>query len=242
LLVGGPFWALYRRRKGKDDGRISKQVPGIPNVEKFWHHQSHNHDRQLHSYGSTLKPEMSGIEAALGVAASASQLIAYGKSILVFIAVIYERLQDAPQHYREYGLQLKLLIHLAHSIEKTPALQIPDVQCHLDATSVEVSALQSILCSPTSGIRRSSGTRNYWTLIKGVEEKQISVLLDRLNFKNTGLLLCINTVNTVQLSGIQGSVDRVEKLVEMSATHLQSPEETTQDKVVVTQMSLLTFR
>jgi hypothetical protein len=158
---------------------------------------------------------MSGLDA-LGVVASAAQLVVYGKGILDFLASIYDRIRDAPQQYREYEIQLRLLINIAQNISNTPALQIPDVKYHLDATFVEVRRLQSILCSPTSGFLKSSGLRNYWKLITWDDEKKISLLLDRLHLKNMGLLSCINTVNTVQLSRVQGSV---ETLIAMSNSY-----------------------
>jgi len=164
---------------------------------------------------------MSGI-VALGIAASAAQMVAYGKSIIVFLANVYERVEEAPQQYREYETQLKLLINLAQNITKTRSLQNLDVQYHLDSALVEVRALQSILCSPTSGFAKTSETHNYWKLIKGTEQKQILAHLDRLNKKNLGLLLSITTVNSAQISSVQGGV---EKLIEMSDTRLQSSAE-----------------
>jgi hypothetical protein len=164
--------------------------------------------------------------AAVGVVASAAQLAAYGKSILLFIANTYGQIQGAPEEYYEYGVQLKLLTHLAQIVEKTPALQNPDVQYHLDASLVEVKALQAILCSPTSGFAKRSGPRHYWRLITGTEQNEILVHLDRLNKKNHGLLLCINAVNTNQISSVQGSVD---KLVEMNTACLERQEEITKE-------------
>lgn len=165
---------------------------------------------------------MSGL-AILGAAASAAQLAAYATSILVFIAGIYDRINGIPEQYKEYEIQLKLLINIAQNIEQVPALQVPYLQCHLEATLEEVRSLQAILCSPKSGILKRPGPCTYWKFAIGAEQKRISALLDRLHFKNTGLVLCINSVNSLQISSVQQSVDRVEKLIDMNP---QSPAET----------------
>jgi hypothetical protein len=153
--------------------------------------------------------------AAIGIAASAAQLIAYSGGIVAFIAQIYSRVKGVPQQYREYEEQLKLLISTARDIERNPALQLPDVQYHLEATFVDVRALQSILCHPALGSAKSSKTENLWNAIKGSEARRIEVHLERLRQKRAGLHLCISTAHTAQLSNVQ---DGVEKLIDMSIT------------------------
>ena len=165
---------------------------------------------------------MSGITTALGVAASAAQLADYGITIIQFFGGIYNRIQNAPQQYREYNAQLNLLVNLAQNIKNTPALQTQNVKYHLDATLLEVTALQSILCSPASGCGRDSGKRNYWGLIKGFEEKKIAALLNRLHQKNMGLCLLVQTINTTQISSIQQNMQR---LVIVGNVGLQTPAE-----------------
>jgi len=108
---------------------------------------------------------------------------------------------------------LKLLIITARDIERTPALQLPDVQYHLEATFVDVRALQSILCHPALGSTKSSRTRNLWNAIKGSEARRIDIHLERLRQKRAGLHLCISTAHTAQLSEVQ---DGVEKLIDMN--------------------------
>lgn len=139
-------------------------------------------------------------EAALGVAASAAQLFAYGTSILLFLADLYERARDAPTQYLEYQLQLKLLVNVSRAIEQNPVLQIPELQVHLDATLIDIRSLQSLLCSP------GWGAKTYWYLVTGREQRKILEHLENLQKKNTGLLLCVCTVNTSQLSRVQDTM------------------------------------
>jgi hypothetical protein len=141
--------------------------------------------------------------AVLSVAVSAAQLAEYSISIISFIAKIHNRLQDAPRQYREYELQLQLLINTARGIEQNPALQVADVRSHLEATLVDVKALQSILCRPAIGCINSSPKRKYWNAIIGSEERKICTFRAPAS-KNIGLLLCISTVNTIQLFSVQG--------------------------------------
>jgi predicted transcriptional regulator YheO len=61
--------------------------------------------------------------------------------------------------------------------------------------------------------------RKYWNTIKGSEERKISVHLKSLRQKYSGMLLCIGTVNTTQLSSVQGSVD---KLIDMNTGYGQT--------------------
>ncbi|TAQ91396.1 hypothetical protein B7494_g350 [Chlorociboria aeruginascens] len=147
------------------------------------------------------------VAAVLGVMASAAQLVVYGTGILAFLADLYDRVRDVPAPYCEYELQLKLLVNISRAIEQNPALRIPGVQAYLDAILVEVRTLQSILCSPASG---SAGTRKLWGLITGREQRKIFEHLGSLHRNNTGLLLCISTANTSQLSSMQ---DNMVKLI-----------------------------
>lgn len=151
--------------------------------------------------------------AVLSVATSAGQLAEYSISIVSFLAQIHNRLQDAPRQYREYEEQLQVLINTARSIEQNPALQVADIQSHLEATLVDVRVLQSLICSPAVGSINSSPKHKYWNAVTGIEERKISAHLESLHQKNIGLLLSISTVNTTQLSSVQGSVD---KLIDMS--------------------------
>src|SRR5690242_6320433 len=106
---------------------------------------------------------------ALGVAASATQLAAYGLTIISYISTMSERVQNAPQEYHEYEVQLQNLVNTAQGIERNPALQTTNVQFHLDAISVEVRALQSALC-PAVGFGKNS--RKNWNIIHGSEQQK----------------------------------------------------------------------
>lgn len=150
----------------------------------------------------------------LGVAASAAQLAEYSLSIVSFITRFCNKVRDAPRQYREYEIELKLLIYTARGIGQNLALQTADIQYHLDATLVDVEALQSILCSLAVNAPRRSLKRKYWNAITASDELKISFHLESLHRKNTGLLLCISAVHTTQLSNVQGSLDQ---LVDMSA-------------------------
>jgi hypothetical protein len=156
----------------------------------------------------------------LGVAASAAQLAEYSLSIVSFITRICNKVRDAPRQYQEYEIELKLLIYTARGIGQNPALQTADIQYHLDATLVDVEALQSILCRLAVNVPRRSLKRKYWNAIKGSDEIKISFHLECLHRKNTGLLLCISAVHATQLSNVQESLDQ---LVDMSAGHDQKP-------------------
>ncbi|KAE9367541.1 hypothetical protein N431DRAFT_444675 [Stipitochalara longipes BDJ] len=150
----------------------------------------------------------------LSVAASAAQLVEYSLSIVSFITRICNKVRDAPRQYREYEIELKLLIYTARGIGQNPALQTADIQYHLDATLVDVEALQSILCRLAVNAPRRSLKRKYWDAINASDDLRISFHLESLHRKNTGLLLCICAVHTTQLTNVQGSLDQ---LVDMSA-------------------------
>lgn len=147
--------------------------------------------------------------AALRVAASATQLVAYSKSIISFIATAYDRVKDAPQQYRSFELQLKLLVDITNRIEQNPILQTAGVKCHLESTLVETRALQSILCCPSKGLGNGAIVWRYWNLFKGTEQQEILVYLESFHRKNTGLILSINTVNTTQLARMEASVEQL---------------------------------
>lgn len=146
---------------------------------------------------------------AVGVAASAAQLVVYGKGIISFLADVRDRVNNASQQYQSFELQLRLLVCIARGVEQNPALQTGDLKSHLDGTLVEVRSLQSILCSPAKRIANRSTVGRYWNLIHGAEQRKIFEYLDRLHKKNTGLLLSINTVNTTQLSSVQEAIDKL---------------------------------
>jgi hypothetical protein len=168
--------------------------------------------------------------AALGVAASATQLAAYGLTIISYIATVYERVQNAPQEYHEYKVQLQNLVNTAQRIEHNPALQTPDVQSHLDAISVEVRALQSMLC-PAVDLGKNVGKKN-WNIIINSEQRKITMHLKRLYQMDIALLLCISTINTGQLSDMKGSINKFadlnielgQKTPETGATKVGLPE------------------
>lgn len=149
---------------------------------------------------------MAAALGALGVAASATQLAAYALSIVAFIADARERMRNAPEQYREYEAQLKILINIASSVENVPALQTPEVKFHLETTATEVRTLQALICcrapSPnTSFILRCSS----WEAVQGSQQRRVSDHLERLHKKNTALLFYIVTINTVQLSTIMAN-------------------------------------
>jgi hypothetical protein len=170
---------------------------------------------------------MSGLEA-LGVAASALQVVAYGISIASSIAAIYERVRNAPQQYHEYSCQISLLINTARSIEQNPSLQqIADVNYHLTATLIEAKALKSILDRAAVGFAKNSVKQKYWSVLKGSQQRKIFQHFENLQQKKTALLLCISTAHTTQLSNVQGSVDQ---LLDMTARHCQILE--TEEKFV----------
>jgi hypothetical protein len=158
----------------------------------------------------------------LGVAASAAQLVAYGISIASSIAIICERVRDAPQQYHEYSCQVKLLINTARIIEQNPVLQIAEVNCHLSATLVEAQTLQSMLECATASFKKSSIKRRFWSAIKGKEQRKIFEHLENLQRMKTALLLCISTVHTTQLSNIEESV---EQLLDINAESSQNSSE-----------------
>lgn len=154
----------------------------------------------------------------VGAAASASQLVVYVKGILCFIADLYTRVQETPRQYREYELQLNLLKDIATAIDQNPALQTQQLQSNLDATLVEVTALQAILCRP-----------NRWTSITGSEQEKVLLHLESLHKKNTVLLLCIATVNTDQLSSVMASSHKMEEIITQVITQVR---EATEEKGV----------
>ncbi|KAF1971158.1 hypothetical protein BU23DRAFT_195111 [Bimuria novae-zelandiae CBS 107.79] len=144
---------------------------------------------------------------ALGVAASATQLAAYGLTIISYIAKTSERVQNTPQEYHEYEVQLRNLVNTAQGIERNPALQTRNVKFQLDTISAEVRTLQSILC-PAIGFEKNSCKKN-WNIIYGSEQRKIAMHLKSLYQMNIALLLCITTSNTDQLSDVKGSINKL---------------------------------
>jgi hypothetical protein len=168
---------------------------------------------------------MAGLEV-LGAAASAAQLADYGRGIVIFLTEVYKRVKNAPKQYREYETQLHLLIRNAEHIANSPAFRASDVKLDLDSIEVEVRALQAILCHPAAGPSTSSNPRNLWTLIKGVEQKEIEECLDRLHRKNSALSFYILTVSA-------GKVHlNVEKLIETMPVREHSPAESVKERCV----------
>jgi hypothetical protein len=146
----------------------------------------------------------------LAVAASATQLAAYGLSITSFIAAQYDKLQSLPQQYEEYSLQLKLLVNTSTSISRNPALQTPEVQVHLAAILDEVKALQALLCAPALDFTNASFIRRYWGAVnQSHEQRKVALHLQRLEQKNKVLCLLITSMNAEQLYSVKGGVDEL---------------------------------
>ncbi|KAF2178445.1 hypothetical protein K469DRAFT_332932 [Zopfia rhizophila CBS 207.26] len=152
---------------------------------------------------------------ALSVAASAVQLAAYSASIITFIGKLFKSLRNLPQQYHQYEVQLLLLIHITFNIENNPALQTKDIKVHLEATTKEVAALQSLLCRPKIAFARSSVVRRLWDTIEGFEQ-QVSSRLERLRQMTIVLQISLESENTRQVYCIRQGVNRLNTLFAIS--------------------------
>jgi hypothetical protein len=152
---------------------------------------------------------------ALSVAAAAVQLAAYSASIISFIGKLFKGIRNLPQQYHQYEVQLLLLIHITCDIENNPALQTKDIKVHLEATTKEVAALQSLLCRPEIALAKSSVVRRLWNTIEGFEQ-QVSSRLERLHQMTTLLQISLESENTRQVYCIKQGVNRLNTLFLMS--------------------------
>jgi hypothetical protein len=148
---------------------------------------------------------------ALGALASASQLVVYGKSIIFHIADLYDRAQDAPQDQRGF----KMRLHLWDLESGVPLDSFSDIDQEGELKLVlAILFLQAILCHPNFRSTTCTGPRKYWAIITGTEERQILLHLENLNKKNAGLLLCISTVNSSQLSNLNANMVKLVEGIE----------------------------
>lgn len=152
---------------------------------------------------------------ALGVAASAVQLAAYSASIITFIGKLFIRARNLPQQYHQYEVQLLLLIHITFNIENNPALQTKDIKFHLEATTKEVAALQSLLCRPRIELTKYSVVRRLRDTLGGFEQ-QVSSRLERLHQITSVLQISLESENTRQVYCIKEGVKRLNTLLAMS--------------------------
>jgi len=162
---------------------------------------------------------MSGAEVilALGVAASAAQLVEYSIKAIRIMSEIYIRVNDAPKRIVRYTAQIHQIIEAGRAIQETRQLQSPLIHGQLQNVLAEVKHLDQLLGVVRLDYTTGSSTKRVWKKFVGHEERHILTCFKRLEKEKTALLLCLSVFQTQALQKIG---NRVETLVERDMSQI----------------------
>jgi hypothetical protein len=156
---------------------------------------------------------MSGLEliAAVGVAASAVQLVDYGLKVIGTISETYSRVKDAQNRVARYTTQIHQIIEVGRAIQQNQALQSPLIHNQLQNTLTEVKQLHQVLGVIRLDYTTGSSTKRVWKAILGDNERRMLTCFERLEREKTALILCVVVVKTQPVQAIGNEVDALEE-------------------------------
>jgi hypothetical protein len=176
---------------------------------------------------------MSGLEliAAVGVAASAVQLVDYGLKVIGTISETYIRVKDAPNRVARYTTQINQIIEVGRAIQQNQVLQSPLIHSQLQNTLTEVKQLHQVLGVIRLDYTTGSITKRVWKAILGDNERRMLTCFERLEREKTALILCVVVVKTQPLQATGNEVEALEE------RHIQKNFEKLNPKSKITKVS-----
>ncbi|RDW75657.1 hypothetical protein BP5796_06478 [Coleophoma crateriformis] len=170
---------------------------------------------------------MAGLEliTALGVAASAAQLIDYSLKVVGTISEVYNRAKDAQHRVHRDISQVEEIIELGRAIEGNHILQDPLIRSPLGNILTTVKQLHEVLSVVLHDYTTGSTTRRIWKTVIGSEERRIVPNFERLEKQKTALIVCIGVVHSQTLqtigNGVATLVERDMDLFKSTKTKIQ---------------------
>jgi hypothetical protein len=151
---------------------------------------------------------MSGVEfiVALGVAASAAQLIDCSIKVIGTISEIHSRVKDAPNRIIRYTTQINQIIAACRAVQGHKDLDTPLISHQLQSTFAELEHLHQALGIIRHDYTTGSSRKRVWKTIVGRKENGIETCFERLEKGKAALILCINIVHTQTLQNIENGV------------------------------------
>jgi hypothetical protein len=152
---------------------------------------------------------MSGLEliTAVGVAASAAQLVDYSLKVIGTISEIHNRVKNAQSRATQYTSQINQIIEVGQAIQYNHELQSPLINSQLQKTLVEVEQLHSVLRTIHRDYTTGSRRKRIWKAIVGDQERRIVASFETLEKEKTALILCIVVVHNQTLQTIGNGVE-----------------------------------
>lgn len=148
---------------------------------------------------------MSGVEA-VGVIASAAQLVDLSVRLVSAISRLCRQFRDHPQNLLKRQHNLEQLIQITKIIQSTKLPDVEVLRTILESSIADAQALLALI-EPLFPEHRDSKTRRGWKAVCGIaKEMQILDALRQLEGHQKTLLLCIGYTNTKLLSNVDKSI------------------------------------
>ena len=155
---------------------------------------------------------MAEVIGAVGLIASATQLVQYAHKISVLLREINKRVQDGAQ-LQVYSDELQLLIETTLEIRQNSKLHSSVVQHRVDACRTEAKRLQTLLEQTAADYTTGSIGRRYFKAAVGSKEGRIAKGFQKLEGEKISLLCCIALSHTENLASIDERVKEVKELI-----------------------------
>ena len=135
---------------------------------------------------------MSGIEV-VGILASTAQLITYILRISTYFEEICQKVRGAGQEFKKHNSQIQQLILIAKDIKRHPLLQTATIHSHVKALLGDAETLCTILDHIIAEYGRGLFRKFLWA-IKSHKERDILIIIERLEREKTALALSISII------------------------------------------------
>lgn len=135
---------------------------------------------------------MSGVEV-VGILASTAQLITYILRISTYFEEICRKVQGAGQEFKKHNGQIKQLTVIAEDVKRHPLLQTDAIHSHVKALLVDAETLCTILDQAKAEYGKGLIRKVLWA-IKGHRERDILIIVERLEREKSSLVLAINII------------------------------------------------
>jgi len=143
---------------------------------------------------------------AIGIIASASQLVEYSLKVVSAIAEALHTLKYAPETLQGKLEQVLRLKEAADAIRSNCHLHTELIHGHLEATIARAESLHTIILSVTLDYTTGSFQRRLWKAILKKGEKTLLRAFDNLEREKLSLLLCIQIASAETMGNIGQSV------------------------------------
>jgi len=151
---------------------------------------------------------------ALGVIASAMQLVEYSLKVVSALSEAFEKVRTASTIFNGKIDQVFRLIQAADTVRQNAQLHTPIIATQLQATITEANSLHSTLLEITFQYTRGSFQKRYWKAITKKGEKSLLEAFERLDREKASLLLCIQISGFDIMSEISKSLKDFTKALE----------------------------